>query len=1058
MLLSLPVGAQTASLQPFSPADPSVRATLPVAAAPQHSLAYTYADLAVWGAESNENWDAVQDESGRVFVANGRGILVFDGSDWRVVTTPRATAVRSLAVGPGNRVFAGAQGEFGYLVPDSISFRFVSLSEMIPETDAGFGNVWTTRADGQNVYFQAPNHLFVWDGNELHTTYSEASYHTSFMTGVGLVLRERGVGLVLYEHGQTTLVPGGDFFADMRVFVLEQDGQDWFIGTRDHGFYRMREGRVTPVATEADNLLQEYWLYSSARSATGELMLGTLGAGLIGMTLDGKVTSRTTADTGLPDDHITAITNVRPSGFLATTQNNGVLFFESPGVSTRWGNLELDAASHVHVNDSQLFVAGGGGLEVTDITSPGAPTRLLEDRRTYMVAEADGRLYVGTDQGLQIWENDELIAVKLPDEQVLALAAYGDGVAAGYRTGLALVEDTTVAHVWSTGDVRSIAVSGEDIWYTTLSSGLSRLARTALGWEHMPFGKADGLPADDRLEVVTVDGLIRVYADDSEGIYKLAAGWFVRDEDLSPQNRATGNNEVWDLVEGPDRRVWIGYADRIEVATLSPRGYTLTSTPTLRYTRSRHEVLATDSTGALWFNRNGHVVRYQSEVDYTAEAPFEVILREVRRRRDGRLLFGGLTAHESGAISTSAEQALQLSWRQNELSIRVSAVYPSDAANLNYSWRVVPGQDEWSPWSTSTLIQPEDLWEGDYEFQVRARDDRGVATEPVTFRFAIAPPLWRTWWAYATYFGMAVCLFWFMYRYQVMVRAQKKAMAQARELEREKVYRRKLEAANSKLTEANRLKDGFLAKTSHELRTPITAILGFTNILQDEWPVGSSSREFLDIIAESSHRLMGALDDLLELAMLRAGTRELFIEPVNLSETIEEVVSPLRLRAGECGLFLRVRGTSRVMVETDRRALMRVLFAMVDNAVKFTEKGGVYVNVNVSRQGHEASLEISVQDTGIGINEEFLPRLFDEFQQESGGEDRTHNGTGLGLAILGGLIELLGGEIDVQSEKAVGSTFTVRFPVQDVQLIGGADRPAERRPRDPRLPGTGKPA
>ena len=142
---------------------------LPVAAEPRQSLTFNYSELSAQGVESNENWNAVQDATGRVFVANGRGVLVYDGAEWKVVKTPRVTAVRSLAVGPGNRVFAGAQGEFGYLDPDSTSFRFVSLSEKLSEENAGFGNVWTTRADDEKVYFQAPNHLFVWDGSELKT-------------------------------------------------------------------------------------------------------------------------------------------------------------------------------------------------------------------------------------------------------------------------------------------------------------------------------------------------------------------------------------------------------------------------------------------------------------------------------------------------------------------------------------------------------------------------------------------------------------------------------------------------------------------------------------------------------------------------------------------------------------------------------------------------------------------------------------------------------------------------------------------------------------------------
>ncbi len=1054
---------------------------LPVAAEPRQSRTFTYAELSTHGVESNENWDAVQDGTGRVFVANGRGVLVYDGAEWKVVKTPRVTAVRSLAVGPGNRVFAGAQGEFGYLDPDSTSFRFVSLSSMLGEANAGFGNVWTTRADSERVYFQAPNHLFVWDGNDLATLYSEASFHTSFLTDIGLVLRERGVGLVQYDDGVTRLIPGGEYFADMRVFVLERRGSGWLVGTRDNGFHLLRGGSVTPFPTGADSLLKEYWLYTGAQSKDGELILGTLGAGLIGLDARGKVTSRVTEETGLPDSYITSITPIRPSGFLATTQNNGLYFFEPAGISSRWADLLLDAASHVTIHADTLFVASGRGLETTRLDRPGAKTRLLQDKTTYQVQAVGDVIYAGTDDGVQIWKDGRLVNTVLRDKQVMALAAYRDGVAAGHRDGLAIIDGMEVRHEHAADDVRSVAVSGRDIWYATLSTGLSRLTDLGRGWDLKEFGKADGLPADDRLEVVRVGEGIRVYADDSEGIYKMAAGWFARDEELSPLDRV-GLNEVWNLVEGPDGSVWIGYPDRIERAmpgaSRGGAGYTLHKTPALKFTRLRHEQLFAHEDGSLWFNRDGSVVRYSPEVDGAFYSGFHVILREVRTRRDHRLIFAGLQTDEGGAVVTARRSMLPvvLPFKQNALTASFSAVYPSGRETIEYAWSV--GEDgAWSAWSPASRATLEDLREGTYAFNVKARDEHGYESSTLTFRFTVLPPWYRTWLAYLAYAAFAVGLIWFAHRYQVMVRAQKEAARQALQLAQEKEYRKRLEGANTRLVQANKLKDEFLAKTSHELRTPITAILGFTNILLDEIPKDKPYREFLDIIQESGHRLMGTLDDLLELAELRAGTRQLNPEPTNLGVLLDTLVAPMHFRAREKGLFLRVRGVSDITVEADVSALRKILWNLVDNALKFTEAGGVNVRVAVLAaracpDGFGTAggcVEVVVEDSGIGIDERFIPRLFEEFVQESGGESRSYTGTGLGLTIVDGLVELIGGEIEVKSEKGVGSTFTVRIPVQAVEddcaaslgpralsSVGAqdsADRPPTRRDRD--TPGTG---
>lgn len=1048
--------------------------TLPVPSEPRQSRTFTFADLTEIGAESNENWDAVQDATGRVYIANGRGVLVYDGASWTVIRTPRATAVRSLAVGPGNRVFAGAQGEFGYLLPDSTSYQFVSLSDEVVDGSVQFGNVWTTRADGDKVYFQAPNHLFVWDGEDLTTVYSEASYHTSFLTNQGLILRERGVGLVRYEDGATQLIPNGEFFAEMRVFVLEQRGNGWLIGTRDNGFYTYHAGEITPFATAADELFSEYWLYNGIQAENGELILGTLGAGLIGMDSQGRVTSRVTEESGLPDPYITSLTAIRPSGFLATTQNNGIYFFEPAGVSSAWADLKLEAASHVTIFDDTLFVSSGHGLETTRIDRPRAKTHLPFDKTTYQVAVAGGALYIGTDDGVQIWRDGKHVSTVLEDKQVMALAAYKDGVAAGHRDGLAVVSGTTVRHEHAAEDVRSIAVVGRDIWYATLSSGLMRLTDRGRGWDLKQFSSADGLPADDRLEVVSIGDDIRVYADDKGGIYKMAGGWFALDEELTPPYES-GVQEVWNLVSGPDGTLWIGHPDRITRAVPGPLGYTLHESPALTFERLRHEQLFAHDDGSLWYNRGGRVVRYSPDVDGEIYGGFEVILREVRTRRDNHLAYSGLGVTKSGAVATAGAgmDPIVLPFAQNALTASLSTVYPAFEGTIKYAWSL--NGSPWSEWTNQETILIEDLWEGSYTLRVKAQDEHRFESSVLTFRFEVLPPFYRTMLAYLLYAAIILGLGWFTYQYRVMVQAQKEAARQAIQLEQEKVYRRKLETANTRLKQANKLKDEFLAKTSHELRTPITAILGFTNILRDEIPSDKPYREFLDIIQQSGDRLMGTLDDLLELAELRAGTRQFNPQPTNLVSLVDEITTPLKHRAGEKGIYLRMKDLSQRGISTDVSAFRKVYWNLLDNAVKFTESGGISVSVTVIDEcpcvtSGDACIEIVVQDTGIGIDERFIPHLFDEFLQESEGESRSHNGTGLGLTIVGGLVDLMGGEIEVESEKRVGSTFKVRIPVGTLETVGGAivegdgaspeasdDRPPARRDREPK-PGTGETA
>jgi len=262
-------------------------------------------------------------------------------------------------------------------------------------------------------------------------------------------------------------------------------------------------------------------------------------------------------------------------------------------------------------------------------------------------------------------------------------------------------------------------------------------------------------------------------------------------------------------------------------------------------------------------------------------------------------------------------------------------------------------------------------------------------------------------------------------KYWLMVHAHKLAEEQAKELEKEREFNKVLQEANDRLIKANKLKDEFLATTSHELRTPLTSILGFTSVLKDEIPENAEYREFLDIIEDSGTRLMETLNSLLDLAKLRAGMMDVNLETCDIYFQCRDGISGLQAAAKRQGLVLLMdRPTEPFYVDLDVLGFLRIVYNLVGNAIKFTEEGSVTVRI----EGEEDLVHMRVIDTGIGIDAEFLPKLFDEFVQESDGAARTHEGFGLGLAITSRLVRLMSGTISVESIKGKGSVFTVTLP------------------------------
>ena len=236
-------------------------------------------------------------------------------------------------------------------------------------------------------------------------------------------------------------------------------------------------------------------------------------------------------------------------------------------------------------------------------------------------------------------------------------------------------------------------------------------------------------------------------------------------------------------------------------------------------------------------------------------------------------------------------------------------------------------------------------------------------------------------------------------------------------------HERALDRARIEAEDGARLKAAILANMSHEIRTPLTAVIGYAQLLAEQ--VGPEHLDLVLPIQNGGTRLLETLNSVLDLARLEAGRMELSRSPVDAAAEADGVAALLAGRARERGLLLIVDAPVRpVWALTDRAALCRVLTNLASNAVKFTDHGSV--TLRVFREAE--SVRIDVIDTGRGMSEAFVPRLFEAFRQESTGESRSHEGSGLGLTITHRLVGEMGGAISVESAVGEGTTFTVRLP------------------------------
>jgi len=262
-------------------------------------------------------------------------------------------------------------------------------------------------------------------------------------------------------------------------------------------------------------------------------------------------------------------------------------------------------------------------------------------------------------------------------------------------------------------------------------------------------------------------------------------------------------------------------------------------------------------------------------------------------------------------------------------------------------------------------------------------------------------------------------------RTQSLREANQRLQAEIKERQQTEIM---LRAAKEKAEEMNRLKSAFLANMSHEIRTPMTSILGFASILSESLQE-NGLLEFAKMIEKSGTRLMDTINGLLDLAKIEANKLEINYTQCELNNTLKQITGTLAPLAFTKRLDYIVQlADEEIVANIDTYYFERILINIIGNAIKFTERGFVKIEL-YQVAGREESFHIRITDTGIGISPGFLPHIFDEFKQESSGWTRNYEGTGLGLTLSKRFIELMGGTVTVQSIHGVGSSFTLTFPM-----------------------------
>ncbi len=502
------------------------------------------------------------------------------------------------------------------------------------------------------------------------------------------------------------------------------------------------------------------------------------------------------------------------------------------------------------------------------------------------------------------------------------------------------------------------------------------------------------------------DSLGDIWVATSSGLNK----WLGAERGFSHYTEANGlpNDVIYCIAEDSDKRLWLSTNRGLSAFNRSNGSFNnYDPSDGLQSNEFNHNACTVGPTGEMFFGGVNGFNRFYPEKLTPNNHPPHVVLTDFLLANQSVPI--GTNDHQGFALEKAVNRldTVYLGYRQNLFSFEFAALDHQNPLKNRYRYMLEGYDQDWlNADAKIRLATYTNLPAGQYRLKVQGSNANGIwNTEGAAVNIVVSPPPWLSWWAITLYVVSLLFTVWSIAFFFGQRKNERKVIAQLQELDK--------------------LKDDFLAKMSHEIRTPMNAVVGLSRLALNA-KTEQERREHISTVLESGDALLELINDILDFSKLSAGQMTIERTQLDLCEVLTQTFNQCALRAHEQGLSLAVATETAIPkgLLGDPLRIRQVLVNLVNNAVKFTDSGGVWINIRFSRnEDGRLMLVCTVNDTGCGMSKAQQNKLFKSYVQADASVSRTHGGTGLGLAIAKQLCELMGGRIWVESEQGKGSSF-----------------------------------